>query len=178
MNPDRGEWVAIALVGKPRGNRGELTAINLSHKLERFAGLKEVFLFAPGTDGGVRLEVESTWFHDGRLVFKFAGVDTIGDAERWSGAEVRVPISQRAAPEPGAFFQSDLIGCEVVEGAGAGGERLGQVTAWEDGGGSGLLVLDSGLMIPFARSICVDIDPAGRRITVALPPGLKELNRS
>jgi ribosomal 30S subunit maturation factor RimM len=33
-------------------------------------------------------------------------------------------------------------------------------------------------MIPFARSICVEIDPASRRITVELPPGLKELNRS
>jgi 16S rRNA processing protein RimM len=176
VSPDQGEWVAIALVGKPRGNRGELTAVSLSHKPERFAELKEVFLFEPGKAAGKRLEVESTWFHDGRLVIKLAGVDTIDDAERWSGAEVRIPLSQRAAPEPGAYFQSDLIGCEVVEGA--GGERLGQVTGWEDGGGSGLLVLDSGLMIPFARSICVEIDPAGRRITVELPPGLKELNRS
>ena len=176
MIPDQGEWAAIALVGKPRGNRGELTAISLSHKPERFAELKEVFLFGPGKAGGERLQVESTWFHDGRLVIKFAGVDTIADAERWSGAEVRIPLSQRAAPEPGAYFQSDLIGCEVVEGV--GGERLGQVTGWEDGGGSGLLVLDTGLMIPFARSICVEIDPAGRRIVVELPPGLKELNRS
>jgi ribosomal 30S subunit maturation factor RimM len=55
---------------------------------------------------------------------------------------------------------------------------LGRVTAWDDGGGSGLLVLDSGLMIPFARAICVEIDPPGRRIAVDLPPGLKELNRS
>jgi 16S rRNA processing protein RimM len=168
--------VAIALVGKPRGNRGELTAISLSHKPGRFAELGEVFLFLPGKAEGERLGLESTWFHDGRLILKFVGVDTIDDAARWSGAEVRIPFSQRAAPEPGAYFQSDLIGCEVVERA--GGERLGQVAGWDDGGGNGLLVLDSGLMIPFARSICVEIDPAGRRIAVELPPGLKELNRS
>ena len=176
MIADGDEWVAIALVGKPRGNRGELTAVSLSHRPERFAELSEVFLFVPGKAGGERLEVESTWFHDGRLIFKFAGVDTIDDAERWAGAEVRIPLKQRAAPEPGAYFQSDLIGCEVV--AHTGGELLGRVTGWDDGGGSGLLVLDSGLMIPFARSICVEIDPAGRRIAVELPPGLKELNRS
>ena len=173
---DEAAWVAIALVGKPRGNRGELTAVSLSHRPERFAELGEVFLFLPGKTEGERLRVESTWFHDGRLIFKFAGVDAIGDAERFAGAEVRIPIGQRDIPEPGAYYQSDLIGCEVVERP--GGERLGQVTAWDDSGGNGLLVLDSGLMIPFARSICVEIDPPGRRIAVELPPGLKELNRS
>jgi 16S rRNA processing protein RimM len=175
VTPERDEWVAIALLGKPRGNRGELTAVNLSHKPERFAELREVFLLLPGKTAGERLELESTWFHDGRLILKFAGVDTIADAERWVGAEVRIPFSQRAAPEPGAYFQSELIGCEVVERA--GGEPLGRVVAWDDGGGNGLLVLDSGLMIPFAREICVEIDPAARRIAVELPPGLKELNR-
>ena len=175
MSPDQGEWVAIALVGKPRGNRGELTAVSLSDRPERFAGLKEVFLFAPDGAKGDRLEVESAWFHDGRLIFKFAGVDSIGDAERWAGAEVRLPLHQRVPPEPGAYFQSDLIGCQVVECA--GGQPLGEVIGWDDSGGCGLLVLDSGLMIPFARSICVEIDPAGRRIAVELPIGLKELNR-
>ena len=31
--------------------------------------------------------------------------------------------------------------------------------------------------IPFARSICVEIDPQGRRIVVDPPEGLLELNR-
>ena len=42
-------------------------------------------------------------------------------------------------------------------------------------GGAGLLVVDGGLMIPFARSICVEIHPAARRIAVELPEGLKDL---
>ena len=45
------------------------------------------------------------------------------------------------------------------------------------GGGAGLLVVDSNLLIPFARSICVEIDPAAKRIAVELPEGLKDLNR-
>ena len=60
------------------------------------------------------------------------------------------------------------------------GEPLGAVTAWDDGGGSGLLVVgkgDDALLIPFSRSICVEIDPAGRRIVVELPEGLKDINR-
>jgi 16S rRNA processing protein RimM len=57
------------------------------------------------------------------------------------------------------------------------GERLGHVASWQDGGGAGLLELDSGLLIPFARAICVEIDTAARRIGVHLPDGLKDVNR-
>jgi len=90
-------WIAIAVLGKTRGNHGELTAFPLSGKLERFEALEEVFLFGTGQ----RYEVESTWFHNGTLIFKFQGVDTISDAERLVGQEVRVPMSQRTPLEEG-----------------------------------------------------------------------------
>ena len=165
-------WVTIALLGRTRGNRGEITAISLSSKPERYSALREVYLFGSGE----RREIETTWFHDGTLVFKFRGVDSISDAELLSGLEVRVPLAERTPLEAGEFFQSDLIGCEVVDHA--SGQRIGSVTDWDDGGGTGLLVIDGDLLIPFVRAICVEIDPAAKRIAVELPPGLKDLNRS
>ena len=172
MSSPAAGWIAVALLGKTRGNRGEITALALSPKPERFEGLEEVFLFG----NGERFEVEETWFHQGTLVFKFRGVDTISDAERLYGAEVRVPIEQRIPLEPGEFFQSDLVGCEVIDHG--SGQSLGRVSAWQEGGGSGLLVVGDGLLIPFVRAICVEIDPAARRIAVELPEGLKDLNPS
>jgi 16S rRNA processing protein RimM len=165
-------WVAIAVLGKTRGNRGEVTAVPLSGKPERYEALHEVFLFPSGT----RYEVESTWFHQGTLIFKFRGVDSISAGELLSGAEVRVPIGERTALDPGEFFQDDLIGCQVIEKE--TGQSLGSVSAWEDSGTSGLLVVNGNLLIPFVRSICVEIDPAAKKITVELPEGLKDLNRS
>jgi 16S rRNA processing protein RimM len=141
-------------------------------KRERYPALHEVYLFGSGQ----RCEVENVWFHGDTLIFKFRGVDSIGDAQKLSGAEVRVRASDRAVLEVGEFFQSDLVGCEVVERG--TGRSLGKVTGWEDSGGPGLLVVEGGLLIPFARSICVEIDPATRRITVELPEGLKDLNAS
>jgi ribosomal 30S subunit maturation factor RimM len=67
-------WIAIAVLGKTRGNRGELTAFPLSGKPERYQALEEVFLFG----SGARYEVESTWLHNGTLVFKFRS------ARRWN----------------------------------------------------------------------------------------------
>jgi len=166
------EWVTVAVLGKTRGNRGEISAVPFSSKPERFQQLHDVYLFGEGE----RYEVESTWFHDATLIFKFRGVDSITAAEKLRGVEVRIPRSERMPLEPGEFFQSDLIGCEVVHQR--TGESLGRVSGWDDGGGTGLLVLESGMLIPFARSICVEIDLDKRRIGVQLPDGLKDLNRS
>ena len=171
MNPTEAGWVAVALLGKTRGNRGEITAFALSSKSERFQELRDVFLFGSGE----RAVVESTWFHNGELIFKFLGIDTISDAERLVGAEVRIPANQRIPLEKDEFFQSDLLGCEVVDAR--SGVSLGRVTGWEEGGGSGLLEVGQ-LLIPFARAICVEIDPASQRIKVELPEGLKDLNPS
>jgi 16S rRNA processing protein RimM len=164
-------WVAIAVLGKPRGIHGELTAIPLSGKPERYQALDAVFLFG----SGARYEVESSWFHQGTLILKFRGVDSMSAAELLRGAEVRVPLDQRAPLEPGEFFQDDLLGCQVIDRR--TGQALGSVSGWEDGGGAGLLVVNGGLLIPFARSICVEIDPVAKRIAVELPEGLKDLNR-
>ncbi len=165
-------WVTVALLGKTRGNRGEITALPLSSKPERYQDLRTVYLFGSGQ----RHEVESAWFHDATLILKFRGIDSISDAEKLSGAEVRIPGSERTPLEAGEFFQTDLVGCEVIERP--TGACLGRVTDWQDSGGSGLLVVEGSLLIPFARSICVEIDPAARRIVVVLPEGLKDLNRS
>ena len=172
MTSSTEEWIAIAILGKTRGNRGELTAIPLSDRPDRYQALEAVFLFG----SGARYEVEETWFHQDTLIFKFRGVDTISDAERLTGAEVRVPISQRTALSEGEFFQDDLVGCRVVDRR--TGETLGTVSGWQDGGASGVLVVDGGMLIPFVRAICPEIDPAAKRIAVDLPEGLKDLNRS
>jgi ribosomal 30S subunit maturation factor RimM len=59
----------------------------------------------------------------------------------------------------------------------AGGTSLGRVAAVQEFGGPALLEVEGGLLIPFARSICLEIDMARRRIVVDLPEGLKDLNR-
>ena len=100
----------------------------------------------------------------------------MADAEPLAGCEVRVPRGERAILEPGEYFASDLIGCEVIERD--SGLSLGRVTAFEEAGSSGLLEVEGRLLIPFAREICVSIEPEARRIVVDLPLGLKELNQA
>ncbi len=167
------EWTAIAALVRPRGNKGELTAVSLSSKPERFAHLTKVHLFGDGSE----YTVERVWEHDGALVFKFAGVDSINDAEKLRGAEVRVPFEERVPLDEGEYFQSDLIGCEVRDIV---TERLiGHVTGWEEYGGPSLLDVDNGrVLIPFVKAICPEVDTAARVIKVQLPEGLEDLDKA
>ena len=164
------EWTTVAVLTRPRGNKGELIAAPLTSKPERFANLHSVHLFGTGDP----FEVERVWEHDGAFIFKFKGVDSISDAEKLKGFEVRVAKSERVALEPGEFFHSDLVGCEVRERI---SDRLvGRVTGFEEYGGPGLLEVDGGrVLIPFVKAICVEILPEQRLIRVDLPEGLETL---
>jgi 16S rRNA processing protein RimM len=175
-----GKWVTVALLTGPRGVRGEIQAVPFSDNAERFQSLKQVSLFdVEGKDGGpLPFEVESVWEYRGRAIFKFRGIDTIPEAERLRGKEVRIPLEERPALPHGEYYQSDLVGCEVVERA--SGAPVGQVKGWQEAGGPALLVIAGAdgkeILVPFAKAICVEIDVAARRIRVDLPEGLKEAN--
>ncbi len=114
--------------------------------------------------------------HGDRLIFKFKGVDTMSDAERLAGADVLIPMEARAEIAEGEYYQSDLVGCQVFDGV----RLLGIVDGWQESGGPLLVEVKTPqgkeLLIPFAKAIFTKIDMQQRRIEVALPDGLLDLN--
>jgi 16S rRNA processing protein RimM len=162
-------------VVKPQGRYGEVAADILTNFPERFAERSRVF--ALEESGGRReLRVEGFWPHKQRLVLKFAGVDTISDAETLVGCEIQVPREERAALETGSEYVDDLVGCEVI----AGGRAVGAVADVQFGAGEApLLVVRSGsreLLIPLAAEYLRRLDTAGKRIEMELPEGMLELD--
>ncbi len=121
--------------------------------------------------------MERVWHHDGRLVLKFAGIDSISEAEAWEGADLSVQETERVQPGEGEYLHIDLVGCSLVDEA--SGQTLGVVRGIEDYGGSPLLQVEAAagreILVPFARSICREIDVVGKVIRVQLPEGLAEL---
>lgn len=163
--------VAVGRLFRVRGNRGELTGEIYSSQPGRTEKLKDVVLEL--ADGKTRpSKIEEIWWHNGRPVFKFVGIDSISDAEQWAGADVLVEDSEREQPEEGAFSHADLIGCVLWNR----GVKAGVVRAVEDFGGGPLLdvKLEDGrdVLVPFARSICKEIDVATKNIRAEVPEGL------
>ncbi len=154
---------------RARGNRGELLSEIYSSRPGRAEELKEVTLEVDGRRRNAM--VERVWFHDGRTILKFAGIDSISQAEEWAGADILVPETERVEAAEGEFFHADLIGCQEV-----GVGPVGVVKAVEDYGAAPLLNVETPdgreVLIPFVRSICREIDVAGKTIRVELPEGL------
>jgi 16S rRNA processing protein RimM len=163
--------VAVGRLFRARGIRGELTAEIYSPQPGRAEKLKNVVLEM--ADGKTRpSRVERIWWHDGRPVFKFEGIDSMTDAELWAGADILVEDSERELPEEGAFSHADLMGCFLWDRD----ARVGVVRAIEDFGGGPLLdvKLDDGreVLVPFSRAICKEIDVATKNIRAEVPAGL------
>jgi len=163
--------VAVGRLYKAWGIRGELGAEIYSSHPGRAEKLKDVVLEL--ADGKTRpARVERVWWHGGRPVFKFEGIDSISDAERWTGADILVADSERQMPEEGAYSHADLIGCVLWNR----NEKVGVVRAVEDYGGGPLLdvKLEDGrdVLVPFTLTICKEIDVAAKNIRAVLPEGL------
>ena len=167
------DFVAIALIQTTHGRRGEVAADLLTDFPERFQPGLQVTLLA----GEQRrmLSVEAAWFHKGRVILKFEGVDSLTAAETLRGTLVQVPRSARFPLPSGRIYVSDLMGCSVLEQE----EVLGRVVGWEETGAVPLLRVEGAtgeLLIPFTAEICYAVDAAGKQIRVRLPQGLREIN--
>jgi 16S rRNA processing protein RimM len=160
---------------KTQGRRGEVAVEVHSDVPDRFfQGMK---LWALEEAGGRReLKIEELWPHKGHLVLKFAGVDSISDAEALAGCELQVPATERAALEPGWNYVSDLIGCVVF----AGDREVGRIENVQFGAGEApLLIVSAGSKkyeIPYAEAYLQRVDLKNRRLQMLLPEGLLEVN--
>jgi 16S rRNA processing protein RimM len=176
----QGEFITIARVVKPQGRVGEVSAELFTDFPERFAERRH--LFALATTGNRReLELEDFWPHKGRMILKFAGIDSIDDAASLAGAEIQIPREQRAPLEEGSFYVSDLVGCQVFASAGSAAVReLGAVTDVVFGAGEAplLQVREAAreFLIPFVESYTKRVDLDARRIELVLPEGMLELD--
>ncbi len=174
MSPD--QLVALARIIKPRGNKGEVAAQDLCEELERFTERSEFAMRRPDGEIGTAV-IERAWGHNGRLILKLAGVDSITDAERLRGCEICIPYGELGEPQEGEHYYVDLIGCEVTE-AGTG-RALGRVEAIQEPGGPILLEVHRDgreILIPFVEQICERVDVKAKKIEARLPEGLEELN--
>jgi 16S rRNA processing protein RimM len=192
-------WVVLAQILRPQGRKGEVLADLLTDFPERFDEHTQVWLAPPEFAGPASdaqpAQVVSYFLpvgrNAGRIVLHLAGVDRIEDAERLAGKQVIVPLAERVpldeyADEDAAYI-SDLVGCTVFDGDTAVGviEDV-QFATTPDGtrrleDAAPLLAIASTdgdeVLVPFAKAFLVEVDLPGKKIRMALPEGLLQVNR-
>ena len=172
-------WTILARLVRPQGRHGEILADILTDFPERFRDRKRLFLVASEASPihAREISLENHWLHKGRIVLKFAGIDSINDADTLRGLLVAVLASERTTLTDDSVYIGDLIGCEVVD-LNVGSITVGLVTDVDRD--AALLSVKtpegSEALIPFAKAYLVNMDLAAKRIEMRLPEGLLEIN--
>jgi 16S rRNA processing protein RimM len=196
MTQSTSSWIVLAHLLRPQGRKGEVLAELFTDFPERFEDHGRVFLAMPDFDGAEAeartAEVESFWLpvgrNQGRVVLKFAGVETISDAETIANLDVIIPREERLALDDESVYISELIGCTIYDGMlPVGVVEDVQFAMTADGGrriddAAPLLAITGSngdeVLIPYVKAFLVSVDTEAKRIEMNLPEGLVEINRT
>ena len=165
----------VGIVARPHGIKGQVIVNpETDFPEERFGVGQTLFLLR---DGAIEPFVVTTFrMQVARPVIGLEGITDPDAARELAGLEIRVPADSLMALPDGMFYHHDLIGCVVrtVDGA-----DVGTVSAVDGEAGNTRLVVQGErgeVLIPLNLGICTEIDPTAKRIVIAPPEGLIELN--
>ena len=195
-------WVWLARIKRTQGRKGEVFAEVLTDFPEKFSDRRKLWLLksSSAADADVSGDARDVtlvhhWMHKGGVVLHFAGVESISAAEELAGCVVAIPKAERAQLGEGDVYIGDLIGCALVDVAGAEPVVVGEIEDVDRSAGPvAMLVVrrdrrrpaesgalrdssDDEILIPFAKDYLRRVDIESKRVEMALPEGLVELNR-
>jgi len=194
------EWVWLARIRRTQGRKGEVFAEILTDFPGKFAERRRLWLLkedvsgkplrhAQARQGSVpvappsprEVQLKSHWLHKGGIVLHFAGVDSISDAETLAGWIVAIPRNEREALAEDEVYIGDLIGCTLVDIAMADAPVVvGTIENVErDVGPVPLLIVRGAageVLVPYVKNYLRNVDLAAKRVEMALPEGLTDLN--
>jgi 16S rRNA processing protein RimM len=166
--------IAVGVIRKPHGVRGEASVEAWTNTLDRFHELGAVTLVSPDESSTRESRIESVREHAGRALVKFEGLDSPEELTAFRDWTIEIPESEARPLEEDEYFLHDLIGLRMIDEDGR--ERGTIADAYEGGGGILLEVKHEGRTfdVPFAADICTQIDLAAKTMTVRLPEGIDE----
>ncbi len=170
-----GDRIALGIIRKAHGVRGEASVEAWSDSPERFTGLSAVTLVSPDESQTRDAAIESVRIHAGRALVKFAGIDAPEDVRPLQNWTVEVPLTDARPLDADEYFLHDLVGLTLVD---ENGTSRGNVIEIEETGGGVLLVVEGPrgrFDVPFAAEICTRVDLDARTIAVNLPNGIEDL---
>jgi 16S rRNA processing protein RimM len=182
-------WAWLALIRRPQGRKGEVFADILTDFPQKFNERRHLWLLGadtPAKPGVARpalpaaVELVAHWPHKGGIVLHFAGIDSISAAETLAGLAVAIPRTERTPLAEDEAYIDDLIGCALVDMAGAEPVLVGQIEEVDFHAGPVALLIVRGargeVLVPFAKSYLRKVDLEAKRVEMSLPEGLADLN--
>ncbi len=169
--------IAVGIIRRAHGVRGEASVEPWSDAPERFDDLRSVTVVSPDEAQSRELRIEHVRTHAGRALVKFAGIETPEDVRLLQNWTLEIPEGEARELDADEYFLHDLPGLTLIDDQGR--ERGVVIDVYEGGGGILLNVKRPDgreFELPFAADICTEIDLASRRILVSIPEGLEDID--
>jgi 16S rRNA processing protein RimM len=188
------QWVWLAHIRRTQGRKGEVFAEILTDFPDKFSVRRNLWLVTDPSGAASRpqsepraIELVHHWLHKGGIVLHFAGIDSISAAETLIGFGVAIPRTERAPLAEDEAYIGDLIGCTLVDVAGSEPALVGEIQDVDlTAGPTPLLIVRRGstqtkgaggeILIPYTKAHLRHLDIEHRRVEMALPEGLVDLN--
>jgi 16S rRNA processing protein RimM len=165
--------IAVGVIRKAHGLRGEASVEPWTNSLERFDELSTVTLVSPDEKRTRVVTIESARGHGDRALIKFAEIATPEEIQQLKKWTIEIPETEARRKNADEYFFHDLVGAHLIDGQGT--DRGEIIEVYEGGGGVLLNVRrrdGKTYEVPFAESICTKIDLRRKKIFVDLPEGI------
>lgn len=161
--------ITVGYVARAHGVRGEIRVHVYDPESTALYEVGRVFV------GGVERRIARARPTRGAVLLLLEGVEDRDAASALSGAPVEVARADVPLAE-GEFFESDLVGCEVVDEAGAPLGRAVGILTRPPPAQDLLVVRDERVerLLPIVPEFLVSVDLTARRVVVSPPEDLPE----
>lgn len=167
-------YLNVGKIVNTHGVRGELRVWPQTDFPEiRFQKGSRLLLIPPLQGDAVPVEVLSARSQKNMYIVKLKGIDSMNEAEKLKGGELKAEEADRVPLEEGEYYVRDIVGCTVVTDE---GENLGVIVDVLTPGANDVWVVKRSngkeLLLPVIDEVVLDVDADAKRVKVHLMEGL------
>jgi 16S rRNA processing protein RimM len=165
------ELIAIGRISKPIGTRGELKILPLTDTIERFVGLKSVWVGCDETTVDL-FDISVVRVDAKQVVMSLQGIESAQESEKFRNCYIFIPKEKIVALPTGSYFMDDVLGCEVVTEE---QKHVGKIVDLLSLPANDVWVVRKDtkeILIPAVKAIVRKVDVRTKRITIHALEGL------
>jgi 16S rRNA processing protein RimM len=166
-------YLKIGQITRFQGNKGEVRVKATTDLPERFLELDSIYL--KRGDNFKELEIEYVRFHKQFVIIKFAGIDSISQAEELKNYQLLITDSEKYLLPEDNYYISDLVGLQVYL---KNNDYLGELIDVITTAGTDIFLIKGSkkeYMLPATHEMIIEIDFEQNKLIVDPIPGILEL---
>lgn len=170
-------YIKVGKIVNTFGIKGELKVYSYTDfPKERFIKGKRLFLGPEASPNQLPIEVESAKPYKNMYLLKLKGKENINEVEKYKNMFLWIPKSEQGDLEEGEYYYHQIIGCKVIT---TDGTELGIINDILSPGANDVWVVKpfnkgKDILIPYIKSVVLDVDTSNKIITINVIEGLLE----